>query len=107
MLFTHNICVFVFTWTQQIKLSLKSLFPFLDWIPKYSSVYECCSFENRIFSLMLILPWIASQGGVVQRVEPVVVGESHVSAVIQQQCQYVITLLRYRVMQRSIALGIL
>lgn len=30
------------------------------------------------------IPWISSQGSVMQSVEPVVVGESHVRAVLEQ-----------------------
>lgn len=53
------------------------------------------------------IPWIASQRSMVQRVKTVVVGESHISSVLQQQRQHIVTFLGYGVMQRRVTLGIL
>ena len=42
-----------------------------------------------------------------ERVEAVVVGDHDVGAVVEQQRQHVVALLRDRVVQRSVAFGIL
>lgn len=54
-----------------------------------------------------MVPWIAAQRSVVQRVETIVVGESHVSSMLQQQRQHIITFLRDGVMERSVTFRIL
>ena len=53
------------------------------------------------------VPWISTQGRVVQGVESVVVGQRYVGVVIQQQSQHVIALLGDGVVQRGVSLRIL
>lgn len=53
------------------------------------------------------LPWIASKCGVMQGVETIVVGQSHVGTILQQQRQHVIALLRYRIMKWRVAFRVL
>jgi len=38
-------------------------------------------------------PWVSSQGGVVENVEPVVVGDRHVSVSVQEEGEHVVALL--------------
>lgn len=53
------------------------------------------------------VPWVAAQRRVVQRVEAVIVGQRDVGAVVQQQRQHIVALLRNGVVQRRVAFRIL
>lgn len=55
----------------------------------------------------LIVPGVSSQGGVVQGVEAVVVGDGDVSASLQQHRQHVVSLLTDGVVQGGVALRVL
>jgi hypothetical protein len=59
------------------------------------------------FYKALFLPWVSSESGVVERVEPVVVGDHDVGAVVEEEGQHVVALLRDGVVQRGVALRVL
>ena len=53
------------------------------------------------------LPRISSECGVVQRVEPIVVGDHDVGVAVQQEAEHVVPLLGDCIVQRSVAFGVL
>jgi hypothetical protein len=60
-----------------------------------------------IKNLQVFLPWISPESRVMESVESVVVGDHDVGAVVQEEGQHVVALLRNRVVQCSVAFGIL
>ena len=54
-----------------------------------------------------VLPWVTPEGGVVEGIEPVVVGDHDVRVVVEQQGQHVVPFLGDRVVQGGVAFGIL
>ena len=63
--------------------------------------------SNHLHASFSLLPWISAERRVVERVEPVVVGDHDVGVLVEEEGQHVVALLGDGVVQRSVALGIL